>query len=215
MHFRNADGAAVTEKLGATTRAALPVKPEVSVDNVQVADGKATAALKVRWKFEGGDWNYSTSAELNKNDGGWMVAWRPDLLLPGFQNRDALKVASVAAHPADVLGDGGDVLVTERPVIRVGIDKSHIEVSAHSDSAKALAVPLDADPETYAQQVTIAGSAAFVEALVLRDDTARTVTDARIEAIPRTSAIKTPWSSSQAARLPVLCWAPLAMPQLS
>ncbi len=190
VHFSNINGSDATAKIAAATKSALPVRPDVSVDNVQVTNGLATAALKVQWKFTSGSWSYATSAAMVKNDGDWKVKWQPDVLLPGFDDGDILRVDMAAGRRADILGDGGAVLVTDRAVVRVGIDKSRIDATAQPNSAKALASVLDLDPAAYAQQVAAAGSAAFVEALVLRDDDSRTVSDARIAEIPGASALK-------------------------
>ena len=94
-----------------------------------------------------------------------------------------------AAKRADILGDGGAVLMTDRPVISLGIDKSHVDPARQPASARALARLAGVDPEAFAQQVAAAGPAAFVQALVIRDDSARTITDARIAAIPGASGL--------------------------
>ncbi len=169
----------------------------------------------MHWKFDGGDWTYGSSAELEKNDGGWTVAWRLDLLLPGFQDGDALKVSTVAAPRAEIVGDGGDVLVTSRPVIRVGIDKSHLDAAAQPDSAKALATLVDVDrrithgrwPPPEAPRL----SKHWCFAMMPRGPL-QTPGFWQFRGLPPS---KTVWNWPPAARLPVPCWAPSALRQRS
>lgn len=189
VSFTGKDGASATAELGTMTKALQPVRPEVSVGSVEVKQDAATASLTVAWKFDGGTWAYSTSASLAKKDGSWTVGWSPELLVPGAKDGDTLAMMTTVAKRADILGDGGAVLMTDRPVVHLGIDKSHVDAAQQQDSAKALAALAGVDPGAFSQQVATAGPAAFVEALVIRDDASRTITDAQIAAIPGASGL--------------------------
>ncbi|HEV7168153.1 MAG TPA: penicillin-binding transpeptidase domain-containing protein [Micrococcaceae bacterium] len=183
------DGAAATAALTTLTKGLQPIKPTVSVASVDVKQDTATVALKVDWKFDGGTWDYTTHAALAKKDGSWKAGWTPDLLVPAAKDGDALAMTTTAAARADILGDGGAVLVTERPVIHLGIDKSHVDAAEQPASAKALAELAGVEPDAFVRQVAAAGPAAFVEALVIRNDADRTITDAQIAAIPGASGL--------------------------
>ncbi|HEY8294816.1 MAG TPA: penicillin-binding transpeptidase domain-containing protein [Micrococcaceae bacterium] len=189
VSFTGKDGASATAELGTMTKALQPVRPEVTVGSVEVNQDAATAALKVAWKFDGGTWAYSTSATLAKKDGNWTVGWSPELLVPGAKAGATLAMTTTTAKRADILGDGGAVLMTDRPVVHVGIDKSHVDAAQQPDSAKALAALAGVDPGAFSQHVATAGPAAFVEALVIRDDASRTITGAQIAAIPGASGL--------------------------
>ncbi|WP_330059173.1 penicillin-binding transpeptidase domain-containing protein [Paenarthrobacter sp. Z7-10] len=188
--FSGGDAAAATSDLKVITKALQPIKPVVSVSAVDVHGDTATASLKVSWNLSAAPWTYATTAAMAKKDGTWSVAWTPQLLVPGL--RDGEKLAETATVPrrADILGDGGKVLMTQLPVIRVGIDKTHVKAAAQAVSAKALAALVGLDPDAYASQVASAGASAFVEALVIRDDVSRSVTDSEISAIPGALGIK-------------------------
>ncbi|HSU70075.1 MAG TPA: NTF2-like N-terminal transpeptidase domain-containing protein, partial [Micrococcaceae bacterium] len=156
------DGAAASDVLATLAKGVQPVKPTVTVSSLDVKQDTATAVLKVDWKFDGGTWDYTTNAALANKDGSWKAGWTPELLVPGAKEGDTLAIATTSAPRADILGDGGAVLMTERPVIHLGIDKSHVDAASQPASAKALAELAGVDPDAFAQQVAAAGSAAFV-----------------------------------------------------
>ena len=73
----------------------------------------------------------------------------------------------------DILGAGKAKLVTDRGVVRYGLDKTKTEAANHETSARAIAKALDIDAAAYVKAVEAAGKQAFVEALVLREADAR------------------------------------------
>ena len=74
----------------------------------------------------------------------------------------------MTADRADITGAGGRPLVTERPVLRFGIDKANVPAASAGTSARRLARLVGIDPAAYAERVAAAGPKAFVEAIVLR-----------------------------------------------
>lgn len=187
------DGAAVTGLLGELVKPLDPVKPKVSVASALPAkDNKdqVTATLQYEWAFTGGSWSYTSTAELSRKDNAWTTAWTPELLIPGFKDGNSLAMQRNAAPRGQILGDGGEVLVQDRPVLRLGIDKTKADPAVVAASASALAALVQIDAEAYAKQVAAAGPQAFVEAIVLRDDASRVITDAQIAAIAGAVAIK-------------------------
>ncbi len=165
-----------------------PIAPEVTVAGVEINeenDDAATAKLRYTWDIEGPkDWSYTSSAEMTRGEEDqWLVSWAPDVVVPELKPGETLTMRSTPGERAQILGAGGDVLVTDRPVIRIGIDKSRIEAGQSADSAAAVANLVGIDAGAYVSQVEAAGEAAFVEALTIRDDADRTITDAEIDAI--------------------------------
>ena len=110
---------------------------------------------------------------------------------PGLVDGESLETATLTARRGDVLGAGGTPLVTERDVVRFGIDKTEVPGSAVAvRSAKRLARVVDVDPTPYAESVRAAGDQAFVEAITLRSQDARKIPDADLD-FPGASAIGT------------------------
>lgn len=118
------------------------------------------------------DWTYQTTATLRvaeDTEAGWTVDWSPSVLHPQLTEGATLNVSRTQAQRADILGAGGAVIVTERPVYRVGIDKTRVDAALAPDSATALAEIVGVDPAGLAERVQGAGERAFVEAITLRE----------------------------------------------
>ena len=146
---------------------------KVSVTRVSESkDGDAaTAKLAYTWSLRGTDatWTYDTSVALRRGpEDRWVTKLAPTLLAPGLEQGEVLDLTSKAAPRADILGAGDAKLVTERPVLRFGIDKANVHKSQQATSAKQLAALLDIDAASLTQRVKAAGEKAFVEALVVR-----------------------------------------------
>jgi cell division protein FtsI/penicillin-binding protein 2 len=143
---------------------------EVTVDQVAEDDDTATARLTYRWQLpEGPVWSYRTSAELSRGEDGWAVAAQPSLVAPDLRPGERLVASRELPARAEILSADGTPLVTERPVVRFGLDHTRVSGAARQRaSARSLARALGIDVASYLTQVQAAGPQAFVEALVLR-----------------------------------------------
>lgn len=190
--FTSASAEEVTAQLDELTAPLDPISPAVTVSSVEsTGEDTATAQLDHVWDVDAGDddWSYTTTVELTRVEDAWQVDWSPSVAVDGLSEEAALAVSRTPSERAEILGAGGEVLVTERPVIRVGIDKTRIEPSELEASAGALADLVGIDPIAYTEQVAGAGEQAFVEAIVLRDNEDRPVSDDEINAIPGATGI--------------------------
>lgn len=137
------------------------------------------------------DWTYQATATLRVADdteAGWTVDWAPSLLHPQLTEGATLDLSRTQAARADIVGAGGEVIVTERPVYRVGIDKTRVDAALAPESATALAEVVGVDPAGLAERVQGAGERAFVDAITLREADAAPLL-AQIEAIEGAVAI--------------------------
>jgi hypothetical protein len=164
--------AAAQRQLADATAGMGGLHPTVQVRRVQPGkdDAHATAVLEQRWKVPGTQavWRYSTRAAFVLEQDRWRVRWTPALVAPDLAAGERLVLTRIAPRRGDILGDGGTPLVTARPVVRLGIDKTKIPADQAEASARALANVVGADSAAYAQRVAKAGPKAFVEAIVLR-----------------------------------------------
>ena len=112
---------------------------------------------------------------------GWQVDWAPEALVPDLADGDTLGLRTLAPQRGDITGAGGAVLVTERPVLRYGLDKTKVEGPQVARSARRIARVLGVDAASYVERAEAMGPAAFVEALVLREDDALDVLPAFTE----------------------------------
>ncbi|HYH35353.1 MAG TPA: NTF2-like N-terminal transpeptidase domain-containing protein, partial [Nocardioides sp.] len=157
----DADYAEIVEGLG-------ELAPTVSVEEVAEGDATATVTLGWSWPVSEQDWTYTSEATLDRQDDEWQVRWAPAVVEPSLGEGGVLELRTAAAPRADVLGAGGQRLVTERPVTRFGIDRSAVPPKQAVASARRLAALLDIDVAAYAEQVKAAGELAFVEGIVYR-----------------------------------------------
>lgn len=131
----------------------------------------ATATLDWTWPLRGEDtWTYSTTATLALRGGSWEPVWAPTVVESSLADDEVLDLLTLPATRGVVRGAGGQVLVTDRPVVRFGIDRSRVPPAKAVASAKRLADLLGIDPAAFAARVKAAGPRAFVEGLVLRRD---------------------------------------------
>src|SRR5690606_29587600 len=126
------------------------------------------------------DWTYATSTQVTEvtedDDGTWAAVFTPAVLADGLEADTplTLTLARTSAERGDVLAGDGSPVVTDRPVRRVGIDKTRFdEGTAEADvraAAEAVAVAAGlADAPAFADRVLAAGPRAFVEAIVVRE----------------------------------------------
>lgn len=181
--------AAAQKDLSRIVSAMGAAKQAVTVGEVTKDGDTATATLSSSWSVERSTWTYTTKVKLSLVDDAWVVKWAPSIVAPGLTKDERLGVKTETADRGDILGAGDKPLVTERPVLRVGIDKTRIKVGETAGSATALARLLDIDVDNYLKRVEAAGPQAFVEGLVVRDGPDSSVDKADIAAIPGAVAL--------------------------
>ena len=207
VEFAGADRAQVNDELKRTLAGLGGVKPAVQVGDVAVHDTSATAKLEISWTFPGvpQPWAYETTAQLVDDAGRWKSTWQPALVHPDLDGGNALTQHRLSPDRGELLGDGGKPIVTLRPVVRIGIDKSRLNPRGGaggssppgSDSAEVaktsalrLARLVGISPSPYAARVASAGAQAYVEAIVFRENAADLPADSQVSAIPGAIAIK-------------------------
>lgn len=160
----------------------LPV--EVTATDVQVDGDIASVNLAWQWQTPGTPWGYETAADLTWADEQWTLQWSPALVEPSLTDGESLDLTTEQANRGGILGAGDVPLVTDRPVVRFGIDKTRVPAKQASGSARALAQLLGVDAAAYAKRVEQAGPKAFVEAIVLRAADAKEIDSSAVDSIP-------------------------------
>ncbi|MFC5730360.1 MULTISPECIES: penicillin-binding transpeptidase domain-containing protein [Nocardioides] len=169
--FRSADSAAVAKDLDAIVADMDGIVPDVSLGEVATTADTGRATLEWSWPVVEGEhpWTYDTEAELARTGERWSVTWAPSLVEPSLMDGDVLDAVTQPTDRGDLTGAGGEVLVTERPVVRVGIDRIRVPAAAAPASARALARLVGIDVAPYVKAVRNAGERAFVEAISYRE----------------------------------------------
>ncbi len=154
----------------------VPVSVTVAAVDVVEEEGRADATLAWSWAVPpDAPWEYETSVVLTQDGEDWTVQWSPDDLAPDLAEGDTLGLRTLSPSRGDIAGAGGVKLVTERPVLRYGLDKTKVEGPQVARSARRIARVLDVDVASYVERAEDMGAEAFVEAVVLREDDAREV----------------------------------------
>lgn len=154
-------------------------RPRVSGGKPRVDGDAATATLTWTWPLPTRAWTYTAPVRLALVDGHWRVRWTPEVVSPSLAE-DGLRLDAARITPVrgDIVSTDGRALVTARPVVRYGIDRSRVPAASAADAARRLARLLDLDADAYAGRVASAGPRAFVEAVVYRRDEAPPVSAA-------------------------------------
>ena len=148
----------------------------------------ADAALRWVWHVPGAPepWAYPISVHLYTEpdaqdpDGdvdddpatsSWYATWSRDLLARELGDSGVFSVSYTDAERGPILDGAGETMVADRAVWRVGIDKTFIDSDQWTDDALELAEQLDfSNPQAYADRVAAYGPRAFVDAVVVAQD---------------------------------------------
>jgi cell division protein FtsI/penicillin-binding protein 2 len=125
--------------------------------------------LQVRWNLRGGTpLAYDTSADVvPAADGhGWRVQWSPAVIHPGLRAGDTLINETVTPDRAVILGAGDRPIVSEQPVVNVGVEPSRVKNL--QQLVGQLATLLQIDPAALAARVKASTPDAFVDVITLR-----------------------------------------------
>lgn len=133
------------------------------------ATDTASAALVWSWPLTDADtWTYPSEVALERVADEWQVVWDHAIVEPSLNASSVLDASSLAGSRGDILGAGGLRLVTNRSVVRVGIDRSKVKPKQAGASATALARLVGIAPAPFRSRVEAAGERAFVEAITYR-----------------------------------------------
>ncbi|HEU4567148.1 MAG TPA: penicillin-binding transpeptidase domain-containing protein, partial [Marmoricola sp.] len=141
----------------------------VTVTAGRVTDSKhPRGTLHWAWRIGDRSWRYDTTVALTRRGDAWKADWTPSVVQPRLRPGWRLTTTTIRPERGDILGAGGVALVKPRPVIRFGIDKTHVRPAELAASSRRLAHLLGIDPGSFLKRVRAAGPRAFVEGIVFR-----------------------------------------------
>jgi len=167
------------------------IEPTVEPGDVEVDGSSGTGSLAWSWPVVESEspWTYETTVELHSDGDTWRVVWAPTVVEPSLGDDEILDATTVPATRGEILGARGKVLVTERPVVRFGIDRVQVSKAKAADSARALAELVGVDVAPYVRAVRAAGDRAFVEAISFRKAEVPSEVESAYEDIPGAVAL--------------------------
>ena len=146
--------------------------PEVEGELDTSEDGSATGTLRWTWPVGPERWSYETTVRLTKGEGAdgeaWLVRWDPSVVEPSLEAGERLVETTVTAERGEILGADDEPIVTERPVLRVGLDKSTLTRREAVVAGRRVAQLLGIDAGDFLARVRATGDRAFVEGIVYR-----------------------------------------------
>ena len=147
---------------------------EVTAGKASTDGDTATGRLRWHWRVDGRDWSYSAPVRLTEGstaDGdAWRLQWSSRVVQPSLEQGERLRTTFRAPTRADVLGQGDRPIVTLRPVVQLGVDKTELDARQAEETARAVAGLVGVDAPALVRQVRAAGPKAFVTAIVYRQD---------------------------------------------
>ncbi|HMU36683.1 MAG TPA: NTF2-like N-terminal transpeptidase domain-containing protein, partial [Marmoricola sp.] len=154
----------------------MTADPIVSWADATTKDDRASATLTWHWTVSGSTWVYRSTAKMVKVAGKgesnqWQIEYQPSLVEPSLQAGERLVEQSVQPPRADILGADDAPIVSERPVVRVGLDKTRLPADNPLILARVatkLARTVDIDVNDYVELAKKMGPNAFVPAIVYR-----------------------------------------------
>jgi cell division protein FtsI/penicillin-binding protein 2 len=171
--------------------AGIDAPAAVEVTSVERDGDEATVELAWTWELGGEPWNYTTEATLVEDSDDWVVRWAPSLVEPSLVAGETLDLTTSRPRRGEVIGRDADLIVTQRDVVLVGLDKAKIKKSQTRGSAKRIAQLLDITPGPYVKRAVAAGEKAFIEAIVLRAEDAEDRVPAAFDDVPGAELIGT------------------------
>ncbi|MEZ0577403.1 penicillin-binding transpeptidase domain-containing protein [Nocardioides sp. MH1] len=168
--FSDEDAAAVAKRYAEIVDGMDGIAPTIEVGDFDDSKDFDTVGLTWSWPVvDGADpWTYDTVVELTPDHGDWKVVWRPGIVVEGLGKDEVLDATTVPAKRGEILGAEGSVLVTERPVVRIGIDRVGLGKADPAQAARAMAELVGIDAASYVKTVKASGDRAFVEAITYR-----------------------------------------------
>ena len=112
------------------------------------------------------------------------MTWDRSVVEPSLTPTSVLDATTVGGTRGDITGAGGEAIVTDRPVVEVGVDRSQASQAEAVAAAERVAAATGIDVAPYVKQVRAAGDAAFVQAITYRADDVPPAVDARSTARP-------------------------------
>ncbi len=143
-------------------------RPTVELGTLTRTEGTATAPITLSWPFGPDGWASTSTLPLTADPetGAWTAAWSPGLVHPELGAADVLSAKRTTAPRAEVIGPDGTPIVSDQPVVRVGVQPSRVKDLGQLTTT--LADLLEVDAAALSERISAAAPEAFVDVITLR-----------------------------------------------
>ena len=179
VHLVSSTGSALTGDAVATEIKAISgdlasVKPTLKAGTAKVDKDDATVPIDVSWPIENGvTWAYQTTLRLHFSDKVWHPIFEPSVIAADLTDNSTLAVKTTASHRGDIIGGTGSPIVSDQPVVHVGIQPSAVvgdpAALVATVNAALKTVGADVDPTDLVNRIKAAKPDAFVDVVTLRE----------------------------------------------
>jgi cell division protein FtsI/penicillin-binding protein 2 len=102
---------------------AVTIHPRITV----VTDDRAVSSYVVDWTFpDGAVWTTDARLEMVRRADQWQIEWSPTIVHPDLGADTRLVAERVIPERGQISGAGGQILVTDRAVVEVGVQPNRI-----------------------------------------------------------------------------------------
>jgi len=133
----------------------------------------ASSTIKLDWTLPGGaPWSYNSTVRLTKQGSkGWRVVWEPVIMQSELATGDKLGIRRLAAVRAGIQDAKGQLIVTKRDVVTIGVSPEKITNLAQLQKDLSTAfqkIKVSVDMSNLADRVKNAKPGAFLDLVTLR-----------------------------------------------
>ncbi len=168
--YAGAASADVQRAYAALTKGLAGARPTVRLGALTRSGDTAAGSARVSWALPGtGTWEYDVPLRLERSGDRWAVrAASPGRsLFAPVTATSTLRLRSLAADRGEVLGPQGKAIVTERPVVDVGVQPARV-TGDPTQLATTLAGVVGVQAAPLAARIKAAGPNSFVDVITLR-----------------------------------------------
>jgi cell division protein FtsI/penicillin-binding protein 2 len=167
-------GDAVAAQIKTMSGDLATVKPTLKAGTAKVDKDDATVPIDVSWPIENGvAWSYQTTLRLHFDNKAWHPIFEPSVIEPDLTDSATMAVKTTASKRGDILGANGAPIVSDQPVIHVGIQPGDVVgdpvALVATVNAALKTVNADVDPTDLVNRIKAAKADQFVDVVTLRD----------------------------------------------
>ncbi|GID10261.1 penicillin-binding protein [Actinocatenispora rupis] len=179
--YSGASGATVAAAYKRVAGDLAGVHPTLKPGKVTVKGSKASAPVTVSWPLGGNTWSYPTTVRMVASGDAWKVAWSGSTVNPKLSGDAAITVSRDAAPRGSIVDGDGKPLVSEQPVVYVGVEPDKVKDPA--GLTRTLSTALKTDLSDLPGRIRSAPPSSFVDVITLRRNDYEAVRD-RIHDLP-------------------------------
>jgi cell division protein FtsI/penicillin-binding protein 2 len=187
-------GDAVAAQIKTMSGDLATVKPTLKAGTAKVDKDDATVPIDVSWPIENGvAWSYQTTLRLHFDNKAWHPIFEPSVIEPDLTDSATMAVKTTASKRGDILGANGTPIVSDQPVVHVGIQPNEVvgdpAALVATVNAALKTVNADVDPADLVSRIKAAKADQFVDVVTLRDAAYESVKP-KIHELPGTKFVR-------------------------